>query len=390
MLRTTLFAYGFRPFFLLSGVFALIAVPAWLWMFSSGIALVPGLSSHFWHAHEMLYGFVVAAIAGFLLTAVPNWTGRRGFAGMPLVALVVAWLAGRLAIFFANFLPMPLIAVAELAFLPMLGGLLAPPIVQTRNRNLAMLFMLAALWLVDIVFFVGMTRGDASVANTGLLAAMNIVLALLTIIGGRIVPAFTANALRGSGRSYAPRSYPLVERVLPAAMLLNLAIDLLLPGSAAAGTLALFIAVFQGIRLAGWSGFKTFDQPIVWALHLGYIWIPLGFLLKSLALLADLGGVLPWQHAFGIGAFGGMILAVATRAALGHTGRPLVVHPCIAWAYGAMGLAALLRLAASWLPAHLYPAGLLAATLTWSAAFFIFLFVYGPILILPRADGKPG
>jgi uncharacterized protein involved in response to NO len=197
--RCALFDYGFRPFFLLAGVHALVFVPLWLWIRSHASAPLSTLPPPFWHGHEMLYGFVVAAVAGFLLTAVPSWTGTRGFGGKPLVLLTALWLAGRVAFAVGEGLPIWAIALAELSFLPALACLLAPPLLRARSRNSPMLAVLGALWLIDVAFVVALDRADPLLAQRALHTAINLVLILVTVIGGRIVPAFTGNALRARG-----------------------------------------------------------------------------------------------------------------------------------------------------------------------------------------------
>ncbi|HET6566263.1 MAG TPA: NnrS family protein, partial [Xanthomonadales bacterium] len=222
-----LFAYGFRPFFLLAGWFAAVAIPLWAWWFASGHTWAGGLATSQWHAHEMLYGFVTAAIAGFMLTAVPSWTGTRGFGGWPLVWLALAWLAGRLVFGLAGLLPIWLVAAVELVFLPLLAALVAPPLVRSMNRNTPLLFVLAAMWIADAVFLLALYRSDSLLAAQALQFTLNLVLLLITIIGGRIVPAFTANALRARGMDVRMRSGPWLERGVIAAMIAVLLVDLL-------------------------------------------------------------------------------------------------------------------------------------------------------------------
>ena len=389
IVRFPLLAYGFRPFFLLSGLFALIAVPAWLVVYRIGATPLGAMPGQLWHAHEMIFGFVVAAMSGFLLTAVPSWTGHRGFAGPPLLALTLTWLAGRMAFACGQILPVPVLATLDLAFLPALAALLAPPLLRERNRNIAMLGVLTALWAADAVFLAALSGGNVELGSRALLAATNIALLLLTIIGGRIVPAFTGNALRRADASFTLHSYPWIERILPAAMLAVIVVDAWQPRNIIAGVLALAVAILQAWRLSGWRSLRTRGDPILWVLHVAYAWLPLGFALKAIARLTDAGWAQYWQHALGIGALATMILAVTTRASLGHTGRPLVVHPAIAIAYGLVTLAALIRVAGSALWPGEYFAVLLAAGACWTAAFGIFVAVYGPILTAPRADGRP-
>ncbi len=388
--RLPVFSYGFRPFFLASGVFAALSVPAWLLFYANGIAPLPRLPAQAWHGHEMIFGFVVAAVTGFLLTAVPSWTGRRGFGGWPVLGLILAWLAGRAALAAGAVVPLAVLATLELALLPLLAALLAPPLLRERNRNMAMLAVLALLWGADATFLVAMSRGDASLASRALLGAMNIVLLLLTIVGGRIVPAFTSNALRRADAAFTLRSYPWVERALPAAMISVIVIDALLPQQAIGGVLALVLALLHGWRLSGWRSLRARGDPILWVLHMAYLWLPLGFLLKGVALLTGAGWARFWQHAFAIGALATMILAVTSRTALGHTGRPLVVRPVIAVAYALVTLAAVIRVGAAGLWPDYYFVILVCAAACWTAAFGIFAVVYGPILALPRIDGKSG
>jgi uncharacterized protein involved in response to NO len=388
--RHPLFAYGFRPFFFFCGLFALLVMPAWLLIRTGDTSPFSGLPAQLWHAHEMLYGFSVAAISGFLLSGVPSWTRNRGFGGLPVFSLTMAWLAGRAAFALAPFCSLPVLAAVELAFLPLLIALIAPPIIRERNRNIAMLAVLAALWAADAAFLLGVARTDAGLASRALLTAMNIILLLLTIVGGRILPAFTSNALRRTSASFSLHRYAWLETLLPVAMIAVIVLDILQPGPALRGWLAILVAVLHAVRLSGWRSLRTRGDPMLWVLHLAYAWLPLGFALKGIALLDGAAWAQYWQHGFGIGAIATMILAVATRTALGHTGRPLAVGRPIVAAYLLLALAAGLRVGGPVLwPGH-YPAVLLAAGLGWTLAFLIFTVVYGPILGRPRVDGKPG
>lgn len=384
----TLFAYGFRPFFLAAGLSAALVVPVWLVMLTQGSMPLGAMPPQLWHAHELLYGFVGAALAGFLLTAVPGWTGAKGFGGRPLAAVASAWLLGRLAFAFASSLPFWILGVAELSFLPGVAALLAPPLLRSRNRNTPLLMMIALLWLTDAVFLAGLARGDPGLASGSLRVAIDLMLVVLTVIGGRIVPSFTANALRRHGEAPQVRSLPWLERTVMALMIAVVVVDLWRPDGAVAGWLAALVALAQALRLSGWRSLRARGEAILWVLHVGYAWLPVGFALKSLWLLAGAGWASHWLHALTMGAFGTMILAVMTRAALGHTGRELRVGRGIAAAYALLTLGAALRVFAFW-PSH-YLWTLLASGSLWTAAFAIYLVVYTPILVLPRVDGKPG
>jgi uncharacterized protein involved in response to NO len=388
--RFALFAYGFRPFFLAAGLSAVLVVPAWLVMVAQGSMPLRVLPPQLWHAHELFYGFVGAALAGFLLTAVPSWTGAKGFAGWPLAAVAAAWLLGRLAFALANAVPLWALAAAELAFLPGIAILLAPPLVRSRNRNTPLLFVLAALWITDAAFIAGLARQDPVLASGSLRVAIDLMLVVVTVIGGRIVPSFTANALRRRGESPDIRSFPWLERAVIALMVAVVLVDLWQPDGMAAGWLAALVAVAQTLRLSGWRSLRTRGEAILWVLHLGYAWMPVGFALKALWLLAGVEWAEHWLHALTMGVFGTMILAVTTRAALGHTGRALTVSGGVAAAYVllALGVAARVFAPALW-PSH-YLWTIFVSGSLWTAAFTVYLIIYAPILTLARADGKPG
>ena len=388
--RFALFDYGFRPFFLLCGCYALLIAPLWLFRFAHASVPFGSLPGVYWHAHEMLFGFVVAAIAGFLLTAVPSWTGSRGFAGRPLMLMVALWLAGRVAMFTVGSVPFWLTAVAELALLPMLLVLLAPPILRARNRNLPILAVVTILWLIDATFMRALQSGDLLLAAGATRISIDLVLLLVTVIGGRIVPAFTANALRAAGSDTAPVTRNWLEAIAIGSVVAIVVCDLFWPDTRAAGVLAAVAAAAHAARLAGWKSFRLGREPILWVLHVAYAWVPVGLALKGAWLLGGLAFAAKWQHALTFGAFATMILAVMTRASLGHTGRPLVVAPSIAAAYLILTLGGLLRVFGAALFPSNYLWTLTIAGLCWTVAFLIFVIVYAPLLMSPRADGRQG
>ncbi len=384
------FAYGFRPFFLLAGWYAVIAVGLWLWLYPTAPGPLATLPARLWHGHEMLFGFVGAAIAGFMLTAVPSWTASRGFAGVPLIALTVLWLAGRIALFAGDAIPFWLLGLAELAFLPMLALLLAPPLLRATNRNTPLLFVLALLWSADAVFVYALAQGDPGLANTAVRAALNLVLLLVTVIGGRIVPAFTANALRRRGETPGLRASRHLERIVIAAMAVAIPVDIVWPGGSAAGLVALAAGIGQAVRLAGWQGWRTLGEPIVWILHAAYLWLPIGLLLKAAWFLGALPWAAHWLHALGAGAAATMILAVMSRASLGHTGRELRASPPVTAAYLLVLAAVVVRVfGPAWLPLG-YTATVAVAGALWLLAFLLYSLTYAPVLLLPRVDGKRG
>ena len=388
--RFCLFDYGFRPFFLLAGLWAFAIVPVWLYFYAHHGASFGALPAMYWHSHEMIYGFVVAAIAGFLLTAVPSWTGARGFAGTPLFIVVGLWIAGRAAMATVGDGPFWLAAIAELALLPALAALLIPPLFRSANRNTPLLAVLGVLWLIDAAFLVALKNGDAALATRTMTLASDFVLVLVTVIAGRIVPAFTTNALRRRGETASVVSRSWLEKAVIGSMVAIALVDVAAPHGQVSGVLALLAAAAHAYRLSGWRSFKTRGESLLWVLHVAYAWLPAGLALKGLWLLGGVEFAMKWQHALTAGVFATMILAVMTRASLGHTGRPLSVSPAITAAYALLTLGVIIRVFGGALWPERYVLAMSIAGLAWVLSFLIYLIVYTPILVGPRADGKPG
>ncbi len=388
-MRPQIFSSGFRPTFLLAGGAALVLPPLWVAAWGWGIRLSTGWPPTLWHAHEMLFGFVGAAIAGFLLTAFPSWTGQRGFAGWPLAVLVSLWLCGRLLIATSRHWAAGLVLGVDAGFLVFLAVLVSVPLIRSRNRNSPLILVLGLLALCNAAFHLSLMRHDTSAASHSLLVSLDVILLMVTVIGGRILPAFTESGLRGSGSAAAIRRWPLVAPLAVATMAAVILVDAVLPNGIAAGIVAGFAAVVQFLRLAQWRSASTVRLPILWILHAGYAWIPAGLALKAAALLGGLAISAFWLHAFTVGALATMILAVMSRAALGHTGRPIAAAPLTICAYSLLLLAGVTRVFG--LAAGLrYPAVIVLSASLFTIAFACFLWVYLPILWLPRADGKPG
>lgn len=385
-----LFAYGFRPHFLLAGLAAVLLVPLWALEFVAGVAIGGNWPPTLWHAHEMLYGFIGAAIAGFLLTAVPSWTQHRGFAGRPLVLLSILWLLGRVLVATSAHWPAWMVASADLAFLPAVGMLIGAPLLRARNRNFPLLAVLGLLWACNLVCHAAIARHNAPLALHALHVGIDLTLVLITVIGGRIVPAFTAAALRSHDSPVAVRTAPLLSTLAILAMLALTIGDWLGAGARVNGILAGTAAVLQAARLMQWKSTSVLRQPIVWVLHLAYAWLPLGLGLKAIALLSGAAFAAFWLHALTVGALATMILAVMTRAPLGHTGRPLQVSPLTTLAYLLLTAAATVRVFGLALLHVAYPLIVVWAAVLWTAAFVLFVAVYAPILYQPRIDGKPG
>ena len=389
--QSALFSYGFRPFFLLAGAWAVFALPALLAGLTFGAWPVEALPLARWHAHEMLFGFVAATIAGFLLTAVPTWTGSRPISGLPLAALVVLWFAGRVAMSPLSGMQGTPWLLLDAAFFPVLAVALAVPLVRTRNyRNLQFLLLLALLASADALFASVQLGWLTPLPFDPLRFAANLVLLLITVVGGRIIPAFTRNALLKLGVRCVFKSLPWLDRASLAAVAAVIVADIVRPDSALAGGLAALAAGLLAGRASLWHGHRTLRMPIVWVLHAGYWWLCVALALKAVWLLTHAPWAVNWVHALTAGAFGTMTLGVMTRVALGHTGRELVVARPIVAAYVLVIAGAALRVVGpAVLPAH-YLQTLAAAGVSWSAAFVIFLAVYAPILVAPRPISERG
>jgi uncharacterized protein involved in response to NO len=385
-----LFAYGFRSQFFLAGLAAMMLIPLWTLSFVWGTDIGTGWPPTLWHAHEMLFGFITCAIAGFMLTAVPSWTGERGFAGLPLLVLAVTWVTARLLIATSRIWPLWLPSIVDLAFLPMLALLVMIPLIRSRNRNTPLLAVLAALWCANLIFHVGLLHHDSPLAHKAVIAGIDITLFLVTVIGGRIVPAFTTSALRQRGIDTTLNSRAVLNAASIAVMLCVIVGDIVWPDSRFAGWIAAAAALIQALKFAQWRPLLTAHQPIVWILHLAYAWLPIGFALKAAALLGGYAFAAFWLHALTIGALTTMVTAVMTRASLGHTGRPLRVHSLITLAYLLLTVATIIRVFGWLLPGMSYPTVIALAALFWTASFVLIVGFYSPILLGPRVDGKRG
>lgn len=388
--------YGFRPFFLGAGVQAVLAIVAWLaWLVvQAGPADAVGagtrIAPQVWHAHEMIFGYGLAVVAGFLLTAVPSWTGRRPVSGGMLAVLFGLWLAARAAMWLSFGLPPAVVAVPELAFIAMLATLVVQALLSGwSKRNFLFLPVLAA-FLVSAALYHAEAAGIAdSVAPIGQILGLDLLLVLITVIGGRIIPAFTTNALRRGGGEDLPRSPDKRDRAAILAVVLLTILDVAAPGTTLTGWVAVAAAISGAVRMVGWRTHRVLDAPILWILHLGYAWLVAGFLLKGLALVTGSIAEITAIHALSVGAVGSMTLGVMTRAALGHTGRALRVSRAIAFAYLLVSAAALVRVLGPVVAATLYMPAMLLSGALWSAAFLIFVIAYWPILTQSRITSRP-
>jgi uncharacterized protein involved in response to NO len=379
--------YGFRPMFLAAAVWAALAMALWIAALTGRLQLPTALAPVDWHAHAMLYGFVPAVVAGFLLTAVPNWTGRLPVVGWPLLALVAVWLAGRVAVTASGWLAPGLAAAVDLGFLALLAGVIGREVVAGRNwRNLPVLAAVGLLWVGNLAFHLD-AGGGAAAQGWGARLGVAVPVFLIVLIGGRIVPSFTRNwlAKRGPGRLPTPADRFDVAAVALAA--LALALWAARPEARASAAACLAAAAMHAARLGRWAGWRTVGEPLVAILHVGYLFVLLGFLLVGPAGLAP-GVIAPGAalHAWTAGAVGVMTLAVMTRASLGHTGRALTADGRTRAIYGAVVASALLRVASGLAPGQAALLHLSAGL--WIAAFAGFAAAYFGVLTGPRIAPK--
>jgi uncharacterized protein involved in response to NO len=378
-MRIPLLAQGFRPFFLLAGLWAVLSLAAWILLLESGLALPSRFAPMEWHIHEMIFGMVMAAIGGFLLTAIPNWTARLPVSGAPLALLASCWLLGRLVTACSALLPAVLAVAGDLLFPLTLIFVAAREIVAGRNwRNLVVILPLSVLALADLLMHLA-ALGAALPFGLGWRLALAAICFLIALIGGRIVPSFTRNWLKKTGRTDLRPD----RKILTASALIALAIALLgwtfLPESRIVSGLLLLAAGLHLVRLVRWHGLRTRAEPLLLILHLGYGWLVAGLGLLGLSGLVAAIPASAAIHALTAGAAGTMILAVMTRATRGHTGRELTAgRPTVA-IYGLATLAALLRVCAALALPFALPALRLSA-LAWIGAFGLFVAVYGPML----------
>lgn len=381
-------ALGFRPFYLLAGVFSILALPLWLAIYAG--LLQPGgyLTGVAWHSHEMVFGFAAAVIAGFLLTAVRNWTGQPTPTGAGLAGLALLWILGRVFVLTG---PGLLATVADMAFLPALGVAVGLPIWRSKNaRNYKILVVLSLLTTANVVYHLA-TLGvlQFALTRTATIAALDIITILMAVVGGRVIPAFTANAIPTS----RPRQVPMLEVTSILSLILIFVAGILdywyaLPDWVWL-TLLVIAVLTQTLRWLLWKPQSTWRNPLLVMLPVAYLWIPLSLAMRGLAIV---GAVPPAGaiHALTLGAISGLMLAMMMRSALGHTGRALTTGPFEIGAFALVQLAAITRLSAGFVKPVLYQDVVVLSGLLWSLAFAVFLFRYAPMLYRSRIDGKPG
>lgn len=374
---------GFRPFFMAAAVWSAAALFLWLAVLAGAVALPIRFDPVIWHIHEMLFGFVMAAIAGFLLTAIPNWTGRPPVSGMALAMLAGLWLIGRLACLFSAILPALVASAADLSFSAVLIAVVAHELLASRNwRNLPMVAPLAVLGLANLLMHLE-ANGRAVPEGLGWRLALAAVLILISVIGGRVIPSFTRNWLVKRDAAKLPSAHGLVDTIALFALHSGLLAWALLPNSPVAGLLLIAGAALNLWRLCRWRAAATVAEPLLLILHLGYGWLIVGVALLGTALLSAEIPLSAGIHALSAGAIGTMTLGMMTRVSRGHTGRELTADGITTSIYVAVNFAAGTRLAAAFDDNWPLP-WLMASGGLWIFAFLLFAFCYGRMLTTPR------
>jgi uncharacterized protein involved in response to NO len=380
-------AKGFRPFFLLAGAFAALILPVWLFTLAGVVAPARYLDAMTWHGHEMVFGFAIAVIAGFLLTAVGNWTGRETLVGRPLLGACAVWLAGRLAMAAPGALPRGIAAAIDLAFLPVLVIAIARPLAATKNRrNFVMVAVLTVMWVADLAIHLEALGVLSGWSRRALLFAVDVIVLLMIVIAGRVLPMFTKNATSVA----SVRGRPALDQ---AAILAMVATALAGVGGADArlvGGMAAVTAALVVLRAWTWGTAHTARVPLLWILHAGHLWIAIGLGLRAAAAFTSAVPPAVATHALTVGAVGALTLGMMSRVLLGHTGRALVSSPTMIASFVLVTLAALVRVAGPLVDSAAYRASVFVAGGLWTAAFALFVLLSAPVVVARRVDGKTG
>ena len=383
-----LLALGFRPFYLVAAMFAIVAIPAWLLSYAGRDVAGNYLQGMAWHSHEMIFGFAAAVIAGFLLTAVRNWTGRPTPTGILLGGLVTLWLLARVLMLTG---PANAAALIDIIFLPALGIAVAIPIWASRNaRNYKVLAVLSVLTLANVGYHLASSASlPLGFGRISMTAALDVISILIAIVGGRVIPAFIGNAVDGAN----PRHIRSVEFVSVGALVVILIAGVVKAWIAVPPIAFLIIlvvaAVGQGVRLLLWQPFRARGSALLWMLPVAYAWLPVSLALRALELqsIVPSGAAI---HALTIGAIASLMMAMMMRSALGHSGRPLVAGLAEVGAFVLLQLSAIVRILAASIAPGAYQEAMIVSGVLWTLAFAVFLWRYWPVLTRPRIDGRPG
>ena len=378
------FALGFRPFFLLAGIAAVVLLAVWGWAFTSGRLPHNYYGYIGWHSHEMLFGYVGAVIAGFLLTAARNWTGVQTLRGVPLALLALLWLSGRIAPFITA-LPHWSVALIDLSFLPLFAVALVVPLLRAKHyQSLVFVAIATALFCGNLLIHLQLLGITRDTAHRGTYLTVDLILLTIVVMGGRVIPFFTE---KGVPSGFVTRSWPWVEKAAPISVLLLGLFEVGWPEPWAVGLAAAAAAIANGVRLYGWHTRGVWRVPLLWVLHVGYAFLVLGFALRALATAGHFPPLLA-LHALTIGGIGGISFGMMARVTLGHTGRTLIPPRRMSWAFALIYGATLARVFLPFMGPYQVAVGIAAAL--WVLAFGIFVVIYAPTLLRPRVDGRPG
>ena len=382
-MESIIFQNSFRPFFIAAGIWATLAVPFWLLNYFGIMIVIDNFNILLWHQHEILYGFVAAAIAGFILTAIPNWTGRLPIKNKPLAILVFLWILGRVGFLTTAIFGTITTSLMDLPFLIVLVLVIMREIVSGKNwRNLPVIILISFFTLGNILVHLQIHEIIDS-AELGIRLSTFVLSILLALIGGRIVPSFTRNWLAQNKANKFPRPFGNIDKISLISLVVFVFAQVIIPHHQATSLLALLAGLLHGIRFIRWKVWMTLTEPLIWILHVGYMWLCVALVLIGFSGLTDFVPYTSSYHALTVGAFSTMILAVMTRASLGHTGRTIKATLGTTTIFIFITIAAILRV----YEPFINESGTLILSLSgifWTLSFALFIFIYFPILTQPR------
>ena len=388
---TPLLRLGFRPFFLSGAIFSVVAIVLWLLMYKGTVNFSPLGGGYWWHIHEMIFGFGCAIIAGFLLTAVQNWTGVRGAQGTSLLILFILWLAGRIVVLFPDLLGAELTTIIDLSFLPAVAFVLGKPIIAIKQyRNLFFVPLLLLFTIANSEMHLAIYNSDTFTITYAAYAGVMLVTFLMSVMAGRVVPMFTANGTQTPKATPLPWLDKVTNGCLAIAMLYLLLEPVVGFSETFFGILLIVAGIFQTMRWLRWRPWITLGVPLLWSIHASIKFIAYGLIVLGLSyLIAEIPSNHIW-HLLTVGGMGGLILAMISRVSLGHTGRPLAPPKAMTLAYIFITLAALIRALGPWVLPEKTMIFIDISGVFWLLAFGIFAVTYAPMLMSPRTDGRPG
>ncbi len=389
-----LFEGGFRIFFLSAAFYSALIMVLWILdlsgttEFLGTFSLLPG---SLWHAHELIFGFIMAVVAGFLTTAVPGWADSPRIRGAELAFLYGLWVLGRLAVLFSEVLPMLLSSLIDLAFIPILVWIIAKRIIAKKLwRNMGFIPLLLLIFTGNLLVWLEMLAFTTVSATTGIRLAIGLLVLMTILIGGRVTPVFTGNWLKRHNMKPLPESPGWLTKATLLSCLAAILGELFFPQTLPGSILYTIAGLLILLRLSYWQGWRTLKDPLMWVLHLGYAFLGFGFLAEGISILVEDFPEILANHVLTIGGLGIMILGMMSRIALGHTGRPLKVSPVISFSYVLILISLIARIIPPLALPDLEEVGLHLAGTSWTLAWLLYLWIYTPILSSPRADGKEG